>query len=158
MFTGLASALYRGGYRYAFTEILHWHAITLRAKEAPQGHPKGTLLGFRVCTQMRQGRLKYFLSLIAHRADAEATKRSETATPTVRRRCGRAQERRVDPCLACGFKFLRVGWPARAKTNLWGRRRRVCATRSLRKAILCHGRSKRPFRSRLVVREAGRRV
>ena len=48
-----------------------------------------------------------------------------------------------------------MGWPARAKINLWGRRRRVCATRSLRKAILRYGRSKRPFKDQPVLRVAG---
>ena len=49
-----------------------------------------------------------------------------------------------------------MGWPARAKINLWGRRRRACATRSLRKAILRYGRSKRPFKGQPVLRAADR--
>ena len=102
MFTGHDVRLYRGGYRYAFTPPLSIaHAITLRASP-PQGHPNTTLLGFRVCPQT-PGRLKYFLSLCAQsrRRCNETKRRSETATPTVGRRCGRGQERREDPFKVC---------------------------------------------------------
>ena len=93
VFTGHGVRLYRGGYRYAFTPSLSIaHAITLRAS-LPQGHPNTTRLGFAL---RRRAGLNIFLAF-AHRADATATKRSETATPTVGRHCGRAQERREDP-------------------------------------------------------------
>ena len=99
VFTGHGVRLYRGGYRYAFTRPLPIaHAITLRANP-PQGHPNTTLLGFRVCPQT-PGRLN-FLFAFAHRADAIATKRSETSTPTVGRRFCRAQERREDWFKVC---------------------------------------------------------
>ena len=145
MFTGHGVRLYRGGYRYAFTPPLPIaHAITLRANP-PQGHPNTTLLGFRVCPQT-PGRLKFFICLCAQsRRHCNETKRDHNAS--LRRRCGRAQERRED-----WFKVCVWGGPPGPKSTFGAVdeesaqreafERPFCATGApsgLLKASLCYG-------------------